>query len=432
MGAESGNDYTIKWEKHIALLPFYLLDSEDQNFIKEQAYRYQCSHQDLRKIIEMALELKQWQRGPLSKIWPSSLIVAGHDNNRPQQKKKILIELDRVFLGLKQSGEKYTTPCAPQALTQTFKVLPQQEQADGKIMGLCPVASPKTLCCNLQTLDVIMNCAFDCSYCSIQTFNDDKIISYKANILEQLKKITFDAEKIYHIGTGQASDSLFLGNKENILGQLMDFARANPNVILEFKTKSDRIEFFLQEKIPRNVILTWSLNPQIVIDHEEHKTASLEQRLKAAEQVANKGILVGFHFHPMMFYNQASEDYANIAQRISKSFDPSGVAMVSMGALTFTKKTMNYIRTRPIQSKILQMPMEEVAGKFSYPEKIKIDLFHGLYQNFKSWHEKVFFYLCMEESHLWPPVFGHKHADNEDFERQMKKSYMGKIKERES
>ena len=41
---------------------------------------------------------------------------------------------------------------------------------ENKVFGQCPVASEKTVCCNLMTIDAIQGCSLGCSYCSIQTF----------------------------------------------------------------------------------------------------------------------------------------------------------------------------------------------------------------------------------------------------------------------
>ena len=93
------------------------------------------------------------------------------------------------------------------------------------------------------------------------------------------------------------------------------------------------------------------------------------------------------------------------------------------------------LKERPIEevyadfkSKILQMPFEKVAGKYAYPDEIKINLFKGLYNALNDWHEKVFFYLCMEPEKLWQPVFGvPDYADNAAFEHAMKQAYTRKI-----
>ena len=90
----------------------------------------------------------------------------------------------------------------------------------------------------------------------------------------------------------------------------------------------------MQLEIPNNVIVTWSLNPQIIIDHEEKNTASLEQRLRAAEKIRDKGTLVGFHFHPMVYFKDCKSEYLSIAQEIIKRFSSSELAMISMGVIT--------------------------------------------------------------------------------------------------
>ena len=88
---------------------------------------------------------------------------------------------------------------------------------------------------------------------------------------------------------------------------------------------------------------------------------------------------------------------------------------------------MSKIRKRGLQSKILQMPLKEIAGKFSYPREIKVELFKTLYQSFSPWHGKVFFYMCMEDPTLWKDVFGFEFQSNEEFEESMKKAYFLKI-----
>ena len=103
------------------------------------------------------------------------------------------------------------------------------------------------------------------------------------------------------------------------------------------------------------------------------------------------------------------------------------VAMVSLGTLTFTRGVMKTIRRRPLTSKILQMPMEEIAGKYSYPLETKTELFRTVYEGLADWHRQVFFYLCMEAHSLWRPVFGYEYESNAALEEAMKTAYMDKV-----
>jgi spore photoproduct lyase len=217
------------------------------------------------------------------------------------------------------------------------------------------------------------------------------------------------------------------GNKHGILDALLEFARDNPNVILEMKTKSKNISYLLKQDIPRNIICTWSLNTQTIITHEEHLTASLSERMDAARKIADRGIIVGFHFHPMVYYDNWREQYGAILESLKQRFTPEEVAMISMGTLTFIKPVIRQIRKRRFNTKILQMPLVDADGKLSYPVETKVEMFSHTYNGLKGWHNRVFFYLCMENHRLWKPVFGRNYQSNKDFEAEMKKSYMEKI-----
>jgi spore photoproduct lyase len=330
----------------------------------------------------------------------------------------------------KNSYENFTLKNIPKEQKFTFKVA----EKEGFGLGLCPVASEKTRCCNLLTLDAVESCGFDCSYCSIQSFYNQNTITFDSGFKEKLLNLQLNPNKTYHIGTGQASDSLMFGNREGILDALFAFAFANPHVILEFKTKSDNIAYFLENPLPNNILLTWSLNTSTIIENEEHLTASLEKRINAARKVADLGVKVGFHFHPIVEYEGYLEEYAKLYEVLIQKFHPSEVALVSFGTLTFIKPVIKQLRSREFRTKITQIPHEDASGKTSYPEKTKEEMFKHAYESFTPWHnkrlkesEKVFFYLCMEEHQMWKKTFGYQYNTNNDFEHAMLSAYANKL-----
>jgi len=290
------------------------------------------------------------------------------------------------------------------------------QDSDNTVFGWCPVASEKTICCNLRTIDAVQGCSLGCSYCSIQNFYDSKHIPVDENLHEKLQSITLNPQKRYHIGSGQSSDSLLLGNKNGVLDAQFDFARNNPNIVLELKTKSKNITWLLEANVPKNVFVSWSLNPQIIIENEEHLTASENDRLRAARTAADKGIRIGFHFHPMVYYDSWRDDYEQLIGRVLSTFSPDEVALVSFGTLTFTKPVVNNLRLKGVQSKVLQIPMEDAAGKLSYPFHIKEEMFTTAWEAFRQWRDQVFFYFCMEDRKLWESVFGYCYEKNVEFE----------------
>jgi spore photoproduct lyase len=409
------NDYKEKYNT-LDKKFFLTIPELDQIFIEKLAYQFRFTFQEFHKCNSIAKEIAQWGQGPLQNLI----------KNTPENKNMLFSEIEKNYSALKdnKSYQYFEGAGAQEQSPITTTIISKPE---AKILGACPVASEKTLCCNLQTLDAVRNCGLDCSYCSIQSFYSGNEVIMDVDFGKKLLSMPLDPQKTYHIGTGQSSDSLMWGNKEGMLDDLVLFAKKNPNVILEFKTKSPNVDYLLKNDYPRNVLTTWSLNTPIIIDNEEHRTASLDLRIQSARKIADKNRLVGFHFHPMIHYDNFKIDYKEVADKILATFSPDEVALVSLGTITFTKSVIKEIRSRNIKSKILQMPFEEIAGKFSYPDATKIEMFSHLYECLRPWHGKVFFYLCMEPIHLWPQVLGYQYKDNLEFEFEMKKSYFSKI-----
>jgi spore photoproduct lyase len=375
-----------------------------------------------RRILEqMDTDLRIWGEGTLAEIFPFEL--AEKYSGKTLAKKSFAVTVRR-FEDIKNSPKSYEG--APE-YSYDRKIEFTEVRREKLPLGFCPVASEATRCCNLLTLDAVESCGFDCSYCSIQSFYNQNRIGFDPDFAARLRELKLDPDTVYHIGTGQSSDSLMWGNRGGVLEALLDFARRNPNVILELKTKSDNISWLLKNPPPSNVLITWSLNPQRIIEHEEHLSASLERRLEAARAVADTGAIVGFHFHPIVVYENYLQEYKSIYQYLIDNFDPKDVVMVSLGTLTFIKPVIQQLRDRNFKTKILQMPTEDINGKQSYPIEQKREMFKFAYDSLKSWHDKVYFYLCMEPHSLWKDVFGYEYCSNNQFEDFMKDFYYQKI-----
>lgn len=412
------DNYEKKFNKAVQESFFHKLSDADKEFIRIKAYALRFSHQELIQIVNIARDLELWDEGSIRDIFPDH-----------QQKKVVFTRLKSAYEALKNkpnSYENFSLKNIPQEQKFSFTSKPKE----GFGLGLCPVASEKTRCCNLLTLDAVESCGFDCSYCSIQSFYNQNNVTFDSNFHEKLKNLHLDQNKTYHIGTGQSSDSLMWGNREGLLDSLFAFARENPNVILEFKTKSDNISYFLENDVPKNILCTWSLNTQTIIDNEEHLTASLDKRINAARKIADKGVKVGFHFHPIVEYVGYLDEYKEVYDRLQQSFIPHEVALVSFGTLTFIKPVIKQLRSRDFRTKITQIPHEDASGKTSYPYETKVEMFKHAYQSFTSWQrgdEKVFFYLCMEPHALWADTFGYQYSTNNDFEHAMLAAYCKKV-----
>jgi len=420
------SDYLDKFDNILELTLFDKLDKANQIATRNIAVENRFTLQELRIFIESAIDLCTWNEESLISNWHHWRLSS--DLTGREFKKWAFSKLEELLLKLREKENDYSGRLAKNPSYRNQKITTLQQTADIKIFGRCPVYSNATLCCNLQTIDAVKNCGFGCSYCSIQTMYTDDNILFDKHFGKKLDAIELDPDKHYHIGTGQSSDALMWGNTNGILDDLFRFARKWPNVLLEFKTKSKNVDYLLLSDVPDNIVCSWSLNPDIIIDNEEHLTPNLTKRLNAARSVADKGIKVGFHLHPMVVHKGWQNNYQALIKNVIDQFHTDEVVFVSFGSLTFPKPVIKKIRSYGIQSKIHQMQMaSNPEGKMTYPDDIKEQLFRHAYESFKPWHEKVFFYLCMEEKKLWDLTFGESYEDNKTFENTLIESALKKI-----
>ena len=398
---------------------FATLPLSEQHYLSDLQSRYHFTFQQQRQLVENCADLAMWKLGPLER-WidegacdhlsdkqRTNALLANHQNRMQTERAKPTSYQD--FFPLQRLPDKYKSLFV----------------SSSTLMGRCPcpVEGEKTRCCNLKTLDVVQQCAYGCSYCSIQSFYNSHEIKVVQNLKQRLGELVLD-EDCWHIGTGQSSDSLLWGNDYGTLEALAILARRYPSLIIELKTKSHRSDY-LQLELPSNIISTWSLNAATIIEKEEHLTSTLKQRLEAAKRARDKGRIIGFHLHPMVYFEGWQEEYGALIEQVVASFRPEELMMFSLGTLTFTKAVLRSLRTGLLETRVTDMDLTLSAGKYSYPLEIKQQMFSFAYNQFPdSWKQgSPFFYLCMEDPSLWEPTFGYSHANDKTFELAMKASY---------
>ena len=386
--------------------------------------RYHFTESQKLEAAKAEADLRQWKETPYTEIAPYSDIDRRGDGRKGDA---YIIGLRKHMHSLRSCETDYSAFMPAAHPRPKYRIATIDKPA---ILGKCPcpVDGEKTRCCKLTTLDAVEQCAFSCSYCSVQAFYAENEIRAVGNLKEKLLSLTIP-DGIWHIGTGQASDSLLLGDDYGTLSALSAFASAHPDIVIELKSKSGRDVF--STPYPPNMIFTWSLNAPTIIEKEEHLTASLGKRLESAMRARDNGSLVGFHIHPMVYFKGWDEEYPRIAEEIAKRFSPSDICMISMGTLTFTKHMLRTLRERGEESKVLEMELTPAAGKFSYPLDVKERMFGTMHRSFpEEYRKSVFFYLCMENPSLWHPVLGRGYSSDKDFEMDMKKHYLKRIEER--
>lgn len=282
----------------------------------------------------------------------------------------------------------------------------------GDFLKKCP-GSDGQVCCNYFVINFASNCPMDCSYCYLQEYlahnpalkvfaNVDDLLAEADEMLNKHRRYFF------RIGTGEITDSLILDPYIGFTREVVPFFAEQPNVLLELKTKSNCVEDLLTLDPKERVVVSWSMNPQTVIDEEEHGTASLLERLQAARLCQDAGYRLGFHFDPMIEYPDWEKDYEKLVEQLFGTVDWRRVSWLSLGVLRNTPGLKRAMRERLPRTRLLvaeQVPNPD--GKLRYLQPLRIEMYRKMLGWIRRSAPTVKVYLCMESKHVWQEVFGY-------------------------
>ncbi|MFC1584958.1 radical SAM protein [Fibrobacterota bacterium] len=405
------------------------MERRELKALKQLEEKFRFSHQQLKQTAEWMVDCRMWDEPS----FPKGLAAALKDVQMERRGLTITQQRTLLFQSLKKQYQKIRGKEKQYPSRGRKQILPhyriEDKELKGRFYRQCQAHSELGVCCGLRVLNLVDNCAMDCAYCILQNHYDQAVVRIPVNLKRKLASLKIPTRERLRIGTGEHTDSLLWGNRNGMLTDLCGFAGAHPNIILELKTKSDNIGFFLKNQVPANVCCAWTLNTQTVITHEEHKTSGLKGRLKAARRIADRGIKVGFHLHPMVYYRGWQKEYRELIQLVISMFDPHEVLWFSLGTITVIKDLESRLRKTFRNSKILQMESELTPDKkttYAYPVRKK--LYDNALEALEPWTGMVVQYLCMEFPPMWKEVMGCTFEDKDGLNKAINESAFAKLK----
>ncbi|CAI2717333.1 SPL family radical SAM protein [Nitrospina watsonii] len=293
----------------------------------------------------------------------------------------------------------------------------------GSFLKKCPGLSPGMVCCNYYVVNLIKNCVYDCSYCFLQDFlQNNPLLTAFVNVEDLLAEL--DAEfrahpdRAFRVGTGEVTDSLALDDLLPYTDYLVPFFNRQSNAVLELKTKSDCVDNLLKQPNPANVIVSWSLNPEIIVEQEEVGTPSLLQRLDAARRCSEHGFQVGLHFDPVILFDGWETAYQTLIDQVFDHVPGHRLEWISLGSFRYRPNLKRVMQERHPATRLLTQ--EHVAGadgKFRYLRPLRNHAYDTLRRMIKQRAPDVDVYLCMETKEVWEGVTGHLPRADESLDR---------------
>lgn len=289
----------------------------------------------------------------------------------------------------------------------------------GHFVKPCP-CTPNYIGCNYYIINAVLNCPLNCTYCILQLYLTNPLITVYANLEDLWRELdrfwARHGHRFLRIGTGELGDSLALDPLTRTAREFIAYFRRKPHCLFELKTKTIAIEGILENDPAENIVLSWSLNAVEMAAQEEKEAPAVEQRLEAARAAVARGFPVGFHFDPLIDYPGWEEGYGAVIENLLQAIPASRIRWISLGCLRFPPLLAPIIAKRFPCSKVLcgELVLGR-DGKLRYFKSIRLMMYQKMVRFLQSaGADKVPLYFCMEDEEIWREVLGLSPGRKED------------------
>lgn len=253
------------------------------------------------------------------------------------------------------------------------------------------------------------NCNLDCEYCFLQSYFDNAVPTVFINhdeILTAIKDVLLaagDKKTVFH--AGELCDALAFDDLTGLSRKLIPLFSEYPNARLELRTKTTTIENLLTIPGTNNIVISWTFSPQLIVDAYEHKTPSLEKRVRAAEEVQRAGYNVGICLDPIILCEDWFNNYKAMLEMLFDRLDIARIKFVSLGGFRYLPSLTRVIKERnPKTNLLLGEFVPCVDGKYRYFRPIRVKAYREIGKVIREITRDVKMSLCMETPEVWNGV----------------------------
>lgn len=252
---------------------------------------------------------------------------------------------------------------------------------------------------NFYYTSCMMNCVFDCEYCFLKgMYPTGNLVLFLnlEDIFGEVSKLC-QTRQVY-LCVSYDTDLVSVEPIAGYVQKWMDFVGTQPNLIIEIRTKSaytkvvNSSETGSMHKAPSRTIFAYTISPQKIIQAYEHGTASLDQRLRAANRVLEAGFPVRLCFDPMIYCRNWEQEYTALIPYVFSRIPADKVFDVSVGSFRISPDYLKTMRRSEPDSAVVQFPFVRENGVESYGTTLNHQMESLLVSELKRYipEEKIF------------------------------------------
>lgn len=217
-----------------------------------------------------------------------------------------------------------------------------------------------------------LNCLYGCEYCYLQGMFPSANVVCFVNSSEFIDAATaqLTGPQPAYLCVSYDTDLLAMEEIFGLCAEWITFARANPHVTLEIRTKSAATKVLESIPITPNVVIAWTISPEQIITRYEHRTPRLAARLKAIQRALNLGWTVRLCVDPILKVQDWRAAYSGLLEETFGSISGNSLHDISLGVFRIASGYLKQMRRNSPSSTLAHYPYTVVNESASYlPEE---------------------------------------------------------------
>lgn len=227
---------------------------------------------------------------------------------------------------------------------------------------------------------LMLNCVYNCSYCYLQgMYPSANLVAFvnDTDFFDAARQAIVDranpAQPLY-ICLSYDTDLLAFEQVTPYCRTWIDFARQQPDLLVEIRTKSGAYRAIRDLPATERAILAWTLSPPSVASRYEQGAPPLPQRLKAAAAAIADGWPVRLCFDPVLATPDWQTVYGALLDETFTAIDPSSVRDVTVGVFRMTASYFDRLKRQRPDTDLVYSAYQRVGDTLSYPADLQRDI----------------------------------------------------------
>ena len=223
----------------------------------------------------------------------------------------------------------------------------------------------------------MLNCLYNCDYCFLQGMYPSGNIVIFVNQNDLQEAITKEVGKAKNsslstiISVSYNTDLLAMEHILPLTKSWIKFASDCKKIIIEVRTKSTNFKLIENIDSNENIILSWTISPEIICKSYEHSAPPLSKRIAAIKSAIDKGWKVRLCIDPVINIENWESIYTRFFLYLFQNVDSKKIFDLSIGTFRMNKEYFKRIRKRNPKSDIYYSDFSIEKNTVATPKEIR-------------------------------------------------------------